>query len=79
MCKNWQRDGRRAGSCYWERVNSSVDRACVLAIVDFKINPARVGMQMHMDLFGLTPCRDWEPMATMMIKAATKRVKRRMG
>jgi len=81
MCKNWQRDGGRAGSCYWEtvalRVNSSVDRARVLAIADFRINPARVGMQTHMDLFG--PRQGWEPMAMMMIKAATKRAKRRMG
>jgi hypothetical protein len=83
MCKNWQRDGGRAGSCYWEtvalRVNSPVDRACVLAIADFRINPARVGMQTQMDLFRPQPRRGWEPMATRMIKAATKRAKRRMG
>jgi hypothetical protein len=79
ICENWQRDGGRAGSCYWVTVNSSADRACVLAIADFRINPARVGMQTHMDLFGPPPCRGWEPMATMMIKAVAKRAKRLMG
>ena len=38
---------------YWLAValeaNSSVDRACVFATADFMINPARDGMQTHMD------------------------------
>jgi hypothetical protein len=32
-------------------VDGSVDSACVLAIADFRINPARAGMQTHMDFF----------------------------
>lgn len=56
--KDWQ-GGSRAGSCYWVTValtNSSVDRACVLAIADFTINPALAGTQTHMDLIEALPC-----------------------
>jgi len=88
MCKNRQRDGGRPGSSYWAAValegNSSADRtcACVLAIADFTINPARAGMQTHMELMDplrLPPCRGWEPMATMVNKATVKRARRLMG
>ena len=73
------KDCSRAGSCYWLTVSSSADRARVFAIADFMINPARAGMQTHMDLFGPPLCRAWEPMATIMIKATAKRAKRLMG
>jgi hypothetical protein len=58
--RNWQRNRGRAGSCYLVtaalKVNGSVDRACVLAIADFMINPARAGTQTHMDLIEALPC-----------------------
>lgn len=82
ICKNWRRDGGRTGSYYWAtaalKITSSVDHACVLAIADFTINPARAGTQTQMDLFEPPACRDWELMATMMIKAVAKRAKRSM-
>jgi hypothetical protein len=47
------------------------------------INPARAGMQTHMDfmddLFRLPPCRYSELRATIAIRATAKRAKRLMG
>jgi hypothetical protein len=71
--------------CYWLAVafkaNNSADFACVFAIADFAINPARAGMQTHisfMDLLRRTPW-DWEPMATTAIRVAVKRARRLVG
>ena len=77
------RDCGRVDCYYWLEANNSADRACVFAIADFIINPARAGMQTHMDfmddLFRPPPCPCWEPMATTTIKATAKRAKRLMG
>jgi hypothetical protein len=85
MGKNWQRDGGRACSCYWVAValwvNSFTDRtsACVFAIADFMINPARAGTQTHMDLSEASTRRGWEPMATRTSKETVNRARRLMG
>jgi len=60
------------------------DDTCVFAIadllvIDLRINPARAGTQTHMDFIAPSMGQGWEPMPTMMISAATKRAKRRMG
>jgi hypothetical protein len=76
------RDCGRVDYDYWLEANSSADRACVLAIADFMINPARAGMHTHMDFmdsFRLPACRFWEPTATTTIKATATRAKRLMG
>jgi hypothetical protein len=83
-CYDDDRASKRELRCYLATVamlvNSCVERACVFAIADFIMSPARAGMQTHIDLLlRLAPCRGWEPMATMTTKAATKRAKRRMG
>ncbi len=85
MYKNRPRDGGRAGSCYWVTVALDVDsstdpnRACVFAIADFTINPARLGTQTHMDLIDSALYRDCEPMATMANNETVKSVRRLMG
>ena len=46
------------------------------------MSPARAGTQTHIsfkDLLRLTPCRGWETMATIVIKATVNRAKRLMG
>ena len=69
---------------YWLTVafNSFADATCVFANAAFAISPARAGTQTHilfMDLLRLTPCRGWEPMRMIVIKATVNRAKRLVG
>jgi len=67
---------------YWLTADRSVDRACVFAIADFMINPARAGMQTHMDsmdFFRLPPSWFSEPIAATTTKATATRANRFMG
>jgi len=67
---------------YWLTADSCAVRACVLAIADFMINPARAGTQTHMalmDLLRLPPCWFSEPRAAITTKATATRANRFMG